>query len=72
MNLSERVRANIRRLIEAHGWAYGDLGWPRNYVSDVVNGVCGVSLERLQEFADRLRCDPADLCVPPVSPAEEG
>lgn len=62
MNLSDRIRANIRYFLEAQGKSYGDLGWPKNYVSDVVNGVCGLSTARVQEFADRLHVNVADLC----------
>jgi antitoxin component HigA of HigAB toxin-antitoxin module len=61
MSLADRIRANIRHLIEARGYTYSDLGWPRQYVYHVLSGERGLSLERVEEFARRLRVDPAEL-----------
>lgn len=64
MNLSDRVRANIALLMEARGYTYSDLGWPRNYVGDVIHGRRGLSLARTDEFAARLKVDPCELFKP--------
>lgn len=63
MNLSDRVRANIRYLLEAQGKTYGELGWHRNYVSDVVNGRRHPSPARIDEFAARLKVDVSELVM---------
>ena len=60
-SLIDTVRANIRHLIEARGYTYSDLGWPRHYVSHVLNGKYGLSLARVEEFAARLKVDPVEL-----------
>lgn len=65
MNLHDRIRANIATLLEARGYTYGDLGWPYNYVCDVVRGKRGLSLSRVDEFAARLGVDVAELCKEP-------
>lgn len=64
MNLSDRVRANIALLMEARGYTYSDLGWPRNYVGDVIHGRRGLSDKRKDEFAAKLGVDVSDLCRP--------
>lgn len=64
MNLSDRVRANIAYLLEARGYTYSDLGWPRNYVGDVIHGRRGLSTARIDEFAARLGVDVAEICQP--------
>lgn len=65
MNLSDRVRANVLRLLEAKGMTYSDLGWDRRYVGHMLNDKGhnrkGFSLARVQEFADRLHVDPMEL-----------
>lgn len=63
MNLSDRVRANVRLLLEAKGMTYSDLGWPRQDVFGMLSGRRGFSCERIQAMADRLRVDVAELCV---------
>lgn len=62
MNLSARIRANVRFFLEAKGLTYADLGWPAHYVSHVLTGKYGLSEKRIQEFADRLHVDVAELC----------
>lgn len=71
VNLADRVRANVRHLLEAKGWAYSDLGWPRHYVSHVLTGEYGLSTARIQEFADRLKCDVSELTKEPPKWYEE-
>jgi hypothetical protein len=65
VNLSDRVRANIAYLMEARGYTYSDLGWPRNYVGDVIHGRRGLSDARKDEFAARLGVDVSELTKEP-------
>ena len=72
MHLSDRVRSNVRLILEAKAMSYSDLGWDRRYVGHMLRGDKGFSAERIQDFADALNVDVSLLCVRPVSPAEEG
>ena len=63
MNLSDRVRANVRFFLEAKGMTYSDLGMHRQSVWNMLNGRLGFSCARIQEFADRFHVDVAELCV---------
>jgi len=63
VNLLDRVRANMRHLLEAKGWTYGDLGFPRQYVCHFLRGDYGASASRLDEFAAAFGVDVAELCI---------
>ena len=66
MNLPNRIRANIRFLIEARGYTYSELGLgSRQDICHVLSGKRGLSLSRVDEFAARLGVDVADLCREP-------
>lgn len=65
MNLSDRVRYNIRFFLEAQGKTYGEIGFHRTYVSDVIHGRRHPSPSRIDEFAARLKVDVSELCRMP-------
>jgi len=65
VNLSDRVRANVRLLLEAKGMTYSDLGMHRQSVWNMLSGRRGFSCARIDEFAAALKVDVADLCVDP-------
>jgi antitoxin component HigA of HigAB toxin-antitoxin module len=66
VNLSDRIRANIRHLIEARGYTYSELGLgSRQDVCHVLSGSRGLSLKRVDAFAKSLGVDVVDLCREP-------
>lgn len=63
MILSDRVRANVRLLLEAKGMTYSDLGIHRQSVWNMLAGRRGFSCSRIDDFAAALKVDVSELTV---------
>jgi transcriptional regulator with XRE-family HTH domain len=64
-DLKEVVAANLRRLLQAHGWTQEELadrvGLSVRYVGQVERSQASMSVTVLGQFADALATDPAEL-----------
>lgn len=63
MNLSDRVRANVRLLLEAKRMTYSDLGTHKQTVWNILSGRQGFSCSRIDDFAAALKVDVSELTV---------
>jgi transcriptional regulator with XRE-family HTH domain len=64
MNLRQCFAARLKEMREGKGLTQAEIG-AQSYISALERGHKSVSLDQVEEFAARFRCDPRDLLMEP-------
>lgn len=63
MTLNEAVGIAIKLARQSQGLSQEEIGASQSFVSDVERGKKSMTIQRLEEFADRLGLQPASLMI---------